>query len=121
MKLAIFTLLLVATFFTQSNVISARTIDEEIALDRIYVIRDEGIETMSDNLPLLDKESVQIDEAEIAPMCTPSVTTVSGTHAPGGQICSQQLILNENFDTFDMNLWRHEVSMNGGGVSICLR
>lgn len=49
-------------------------------------------------------------------LCAPSVTTVSGPYAPGGQICQQQLILNENFNTFDMNLWRHEVTMNGGGV-----
>lgn len=117
MKLAISALLFLATFITHSNVISARVIEEEIAYmgDKIYMIRDEGID---ENLPLIDKESVRLDEAEIAPMCTPSVTTVSGSHAPGGQICSQQLILNENFNTFDMNLWRHEITMNGGGVSM---
>lgn len=119
MMLAIYAVLLVATFITNSNVISARLIEPEIAnSDRIYLIHDEKIDTTYENLPLIDKESIPIDEAEIAPMCAPSVTTVSGSHAPGGQICSQQLILNEDFNTFDMNLWRHEITMNGGGVSM---
>lgn len=121
MKFAISALLLVATFITHSNVISARVIDEEIDntmgdRDKIYLIHDEGMDEMHENFQLAGKESVLIDDAEIAPMCTPSVTTVSGSHAPSGQICSQQLILNENFDFFDMNLWRHEITMNGGGV-----
>lgn len=118
MKFAISALLLVAAVITHSNVISARVIDEEVDRDMIDLIRDEGIDTMYDNHQVFAKESVTINEAEIAPLCTPSVTTVSGTHAPSGQICSQQLILNEEFNTFDMNLWRHEITMNGGGVSM---
>lgn len=60
----------------------------------------------------------QISEAVEVPQqrCAPSVTTVSGPYAPTGQICQQQLVFNENFNSFDMNLWRHEVTMNGGGV-----
>lgn len=49
--------------------------------------------------------------------CEPSITTVSGTKAPTNKLCSGQLILNENFDTFDRDLWEHEVTLGGGGVS----
>lgn len=47
--------------------------------------------------------------------CTPSPTTASGTRAPGGQICSGQLIFEDNFDTLDQGKWRHENSLSGGG------
>lgn len=53
--------------------------------------------------------------ASLAQQCTPSATTVSGTRAPGGQICSGQLIFEDNFDTLDQGKWRHEVSLSGGG------
>lgn len=53
--------------------------------------------------------------ASFANACTPSATTVSGSHAPGGQICSGQLIFEENFNTLDQGKWRHEVSLAGGG------
>lgn len=50
--------------------------------------------------------------------CVPSITTVSGSQAPTGQICSGQLILNEDFNTFNKTLWEHEITLGGGGVSI---
>lgn len=49
--------------------------------------------------------------------CVPSKTTVSGSHAPHGTICANTLILNENFNALNKNLWKHERSMFGGGVS----
>lgn len=50
--------------------------------------------------------------------CVRSATTVSGKNAPSGDLCSGQLILNENFDEFDRDLWEHEITLGGGGVSI---
>lgn len=46
--------------------------------------------------------------------CTPSVTTVSGTHAPQS-FCSGDLIFEDNFDSLDQAKWRHENTMSGGG------
>ncbi len=46
--------------------------------------------------------------------CTPSVTTVSGTHAPA-QVCSGELIFEDNFDFLDTSRWKHEISLAGGG------
>lgn len=50
--------------------------------------------------------------------CVKSPTTVSGRNAPTGNLCSGQLILDENFDQFDRTLWEHEITLGGGGVSI---
>lgn len=55
---------------------------------------------------------------EELPLCNPSVTTVTGTHAPKGQICSGQLILNEEFHQFNHELWKNEIAMGGGGVNL---
>lgn len=46
--------------------------------------------------------------------CTPSVTTVSGTHAQS-QVCSGELIFEDNFDFLDVSRWKHEISLAGGG------
>lgn len=46
--------------------------------------------------------------------CTPTPTTVVGTHAPSN-FCSGDLIFQENFDTFDVNKWQHAVTMSGLG------
>lgn len=46
--------------------------------------------------------------------CTPSVTTVSGTHAPS-TVCSGELIFQDNFDFLDTSRWKHEISLAGGG------
>lgn len=46
--------------------------------------------------------------------CAPSLTTASGTKAPG-QICSGQLIFEDNFGFFDQTVWRHDITLSGGG------
>lgn len=53
------------------------------------------------------------DESE----CEPTLTTASGWFAPTGELCHDQLIFEENFDSFNHDLWEHENTMNGGGVS----
>ncbi len=54
--------------------------------------------------------------AQCSYACTPTVTTVSGTHAPPpGAFCSGDLIFEENFDALNLSKWRHEVTMAGGG------
>lgn len=45
----------------------------------------------------------------------PSITSASGEYAPSGQICSGQVIFEDNFDTLDLALWRHENTLSGGG------
>ncbi|XP_063703114.1 beta-1,3-glucan-binding protein-like [Culicoides brevitarsis] len=45
--------------------------------------------------------------------CSDSITTASGPFAPA-RICSGELIFEENFDKFDLDLWNHEVSLYGG-------
>lgn len=49
--------------------------------------------------------------------CQYTPTTVSGIKAPTGQLCKGQLLLNEKFIDFDRDLWQHEVTLGGGGVS----
>lgn len=49
--------------------------------------------------------------------CRPTITTVSGRFAPSGQLCSGQLILNEEFNNFAKDFWQHEITLGGGGVS----
>lgn len=54
---------------------------------------------------------------EINAQCPASITTVKGSRAPTGTICQNKLILNEEFNSFDLGLWSHELSLWGGGVS----
>lgn len=49
--------------------------------------------------------------------CLQSVTTSSGHTAPS-RICSGDLIFNEEFDTFNLKTWQHELTLAGGGVSM---
>lgn len=49
--------------------------------------------------------------------CKYTPTTVSGTQAPKGQLCKGQLLLNEQFYWFNRDLWKHELTLGGGGVS----
>lgn len=58
---------------------------------------------------------------EEIPSCKSTVTTVSGTHAPKGAICSGQLILNEDFHQFNHQLWKNEITFGGGGVNLHLK
>nr|QFS20852.1 beta-1,3-glucanase [Antheraea pernyi] len=46
--------------------------------------------------------------------CTPSITTVSGTHAPV-TVCSGALIFADDFEEFDLEKWQHENTFAGGG------
>lgn len=55
--------------------------------------------------------------ASFGAACTPSVTTVSGTHAPV-TVCSGALIFADDFEHFDLEKWQHENNLAGGGVSI---
>lgn len=52
--------------------------------------------------------------------CRYTPTTVSGTQAPSGRICKDQLLLEETFDSFNTDLWKHEMTLGGGGVSLHL-
>lgn len=52
---------------------------------------------------------------ESLPKC---VTTASGTFAPKEPIQKHNLIFNENFDKFNLDIWKHDLSLGGGGVSI---
>lgn len=51
---------------------------------------------------------------ESLPKCA---TTASGTFAPRDPIHKGRLIFNENFDKFNLDVWKHELSVGGGGVS----
>lgn len=48
--------------------------------------------------------------------CKPSITTASGSSAPQ-QICSGQLIFDENFDSLNKEIWRPLSTFSDGGVS----
>lgn len=48
--------------------------------------------------------------------CKPSITTASGSSAPQ-QICSGQLIFEDNFEKLDKKKWEPQVTLWGGGVS----
>lgn len=50
--------------------------------------------------------------------CVPSLTTASGSAAPGGVICPGDLIFEDNFDFFDYGKWSKENTLSGGGVSL---
>lgn len=55
---------------------------------------------------------------ESLPKC---VTTASGTFAPKEPIYKHKLIFNENFDKFNLDIWKHELSLGGGGVSLLIK
>lgn len=52
--------------------------------------------------------------AKLSKACEPTATTVVGTHAPRS-FCAGDLIFEDNFDTFDQDVWKHAVTMAGGG------
>lgn len=52
--------------------------------------------------------------------CQYTPTKVKGTKAPSGPICKGQLLLDERFTDFDRDLWQHEITLGGGGVSVCV-
>lgn len=55
--------------------------------------------------------------SSVVSACTPSLTTVSGTHAPI-TVCSGALIFADDFEEFDLEKWQHENTLSGGGVSL---
>lgn len=55
--------------------------------------------------------------ASLSAACTPSITTVSGTHAPV-TVCSGAMIFADDFNELDTEKWQHENTLAGGGVSI---
>lgn len=57
-----------------------------------------------------------LTEQSMGSRCLPSITTVNGSHAPKGSLCKNQLIFNEDFNTFDLKIWHHDKNMIGGGV-----
>lgn len=50
--------------------------------------------------------------------CRYTPTTVKGSKAPTGPICKGQLLLDERFTDFDRELWKHEITLGGGGVRV---
>lgn len=50
--------------------------------------------------------------------CRYTPTKVKGSKAPTGPICKGQLLLDERFTDFDRDLWKHELTLGGGGVSV---
>lgn len=52
--------------------------------------------------------------SSVVSACTPSLTTVSGTHAPI-TVCSGALIFADDFEEFDLEKWQHENTLSGGG------
>lgn len=45
-----------------------------------------------------------------------SVTTCSGPLAPTGRIHPGQLIFEDKFDKFDLNTWKHSLTLSGKGA-----
>lgn len=52
--------------------------------------------------------------------CEKTVTTMSGLKKPSKDICSGDLIFEETFDTFDLDIWSHEISLAGRDAVISL-
>ncbi|XP_022117149.2 beta-1,3-glucan-binding protein [Pieris rapae] len=52
--------------------------------------------------------------ATAASTCRPSITTVSGSHAPQ-TVCSGDMIFADDFVEFDLEKWQHENTLSGGG------
>lgn len=50
--------------------------------------------------------------------CRYTPSKVKGSKAPTGPICKGQLLLDERFTDFDRDLWKHENTLGGGGVSV---
>jgi hypothetical protein len=48
-----------------------------------------------------------------AQVCNPTISTVKGSKAPTGTLCSGQLIFEENFNTIDTSKWFFENTMGG--------
>lgn len=45
------------------------------------------------------------------------MTTASGSRARSN-FCAGDLIFEDNFDELNLDVWKHEVTLGGGGVSV---
>lgn len=52
--------------------------------------------------------------------CPNSITTVSGSAVKLGEICQGQLLFEDDFNDLDENVWQHEITVGGGGVSLII-
>jgi hypothetical protein len=56
-----------------------------------------------------------------APKCEKTVTTatLSGFKKSSSEkkVCSGDLIFEETFDNFDLDVWQHDITLSGDGVS----
>lgn len=69
-------------------------------------------------VPLLILVSLGLIQGSYAACSSaPSVTKVSGTHAPNGELCAGDLLFEDTFDELDLKKWQHELTLGGGGVS----
>lgn len=62
-----------------------------------------------------------INALQLFPKCKNSVTTASGSVAPKGPYYPGQLIFEDHFNTFNLDVWKHEISLGGGGVSLIIK
>ncbi|XP_030761868.1 beta-1,3-glucan-binding protein-like [Sitophilus oryzae] len=49
------------------------------------------------------------------PCKNPSLSSVSGDSVKNKSPCSGDLIFDEDFDSFDLSRWQHEITLSGGG------
>ena len=53
--------------------------------------------------------------------CEPTLTTVSGRVAPGGQLCKNQLIFDEQFNTLNQQVWGHDEYLHSNVSCVILK
>ena len=67
---------------------------------------------------VISRSDSKLQEKKEPRVCAqPAISTTSGTHAPEGELCPGDRILFEDFNNLDTDLWQHENSLFGGGVS----
>lgn len=62
---------------------------------------------------LLTTSALLVLAGSVRPDCVSTQTTVSGSFAPTGQLCSGQELFNEQFNSLNTDLWQHEIRLNG--------
>lgn len=49
--------------------------------------------------------------------CEKTITAASGFKAPNEKkVCSGDLIFEETFENFDLDIWQHEITLSGNSV-----
>lgn len=87
-----------------------------------YIITENGFRSLVEvatNMHKLLVVAVTLAVAQAATVnrdCVASQTVASGTHAPS-EICSGDIIFQDEFDSLDFKRWQHEQTLGGGGVS----